>query len=77
MTVMMKDHVIAENLRPVDVLDALMARHGVVRVMLALPFAAWRWRAKRPVNLHALSGHLRRDIGLDSDVPRAKSWELG
>ena len=74
---MMKDQVFAETLRPVDVLVALMARHGVVRVMLALPFAAWKRRGVRPVSLYTMSDHLRRDIGLGGDAPRGKSWELG
>ena len=67
----------AEPLRPVDALDALIARHGVMRVLLAMPVAALKRRRNLPVLTHDLSPHLMRDIGLKTDAGRSKSWELG
>ena len=73
----MNAQVFAETLRPVEALDALMARHGVVRVLLALTVAAWKRRAVREIRPGELSAHLRRDIGLDAPARRGKSRERG
>jgi hypothetical protein len=76
LSVEMTAQMIAETLRPVEALDALMARHGVMRVLLAMPVAALKRRRNRVVLSHELSPHLLRDVGL-RDSSRSKSWELG
>ena len=72
----MTAHLIAETLRPVEAIDALIARHGVMRILLALPLAMLRRRRAPMMLTHHLSPHLRRDIGLAGDVRHGKSWEL-
>lgn len=73
----MTAHRFAETLRPVEAIDAPIARHGVMRILLALPLAVLKQRRERAVLTHHLSPHLRRDIGLGGDVRHGKSWELG
>ena len=73
----MTAHLFAETLRPVEAIDALIARQGVMRILLALPLAMLKRRRDRAVLTHHLSPHLRRDIGLGDDVRHGKSWELG
>ena len=73
----MTAQVIAETLRPVDALAALIARHGVMRVLLAMPVAALKRRRTRVVRNHELSPHLLRDMGLRDCSSSSKSWELG
>lgn len=60
---------------PVAALDVLIARHGLVRVLLALP-AAWV-RQRRDVLLlqRPVSYHIARDIGLSYEPPRKDAWE--
>lgn len=65
----------AESLRPLDAMEALVARHGFWKLLVALPVAALRLRRDRVTRAHDLSPHLMRDIGLGAD--RGKSWELG
>ena len=60
----------ADPLRPVDALHALIARHGLLRIILALPSALIRQRRTRPVLGHTLSPHLQRDIGMAADRSR-------
>lgn len=67
----------AETLRPLEALEALVARHGFWKLLFALPVAAMRLRRERVTRAHDLSPHLMRDIGLGADGPGAKSWELG
>lgn len=69
----MTSHLITETLRPVETLDALIARHGSVRVILAMLSALTKRKARKSNGFH-LSDHLRRDIGLHADQPR-HLWE--
>jgi hypothetical protein len=64
----------AEPLRPVEALNALIAHHGLGRVMLALPAALVQRRRDRLTLNHALSPHLMRDIGMPPD--RSRYWEM-
>ena len=73
----MTAQLIAETLRPVEALDALIARHGMLRILLAFPMAALRRRRERLPAAYDLSPHLMRDIGLGGDTRRGKAWELG
>ena len=73
----MTAHLSAETLRPVEAIDALIARHGMMRILLALPLAMLKRRRERVMLTQDLSPHLRRDIGLGGDVRHGKSWELG
>ena len=63
-----------EPLRPVDALTALIAHHGLIRILLALPAALLRRRRDALVLGNALPPHLQRDIGLDPD--RSRFWEM-
>ena len=63
LSVDMTVEIFAENLRPAEALEALMARHGVLRVLVVLPGVLWHRR--RVTRLHQpISPHLARDIGL-------------
>ena len=74
----MTAHPTAETLRPfdtpVDALDALIARHGPLRIILALPAALLMRRRERLIPGYALSAHLQRDIGLTQ--VRTRHWEM-
>ena len=74
-SVEMTAHVFSENLEPVEALDALIARHGVVRVMLALPRALIQRRRTAILLVRPVSYHIARDIGLSYDPPRKDGWE--
>lgn len=67
----------AEALRPLDAMQALVARHGFWKLFFALPVAAMTSRRDRVTLDHELSPHVLRDIGLGADAGRGKSWELG
>lgn len=64
----------AEPLRPVDALTALLADHGLIRILLALPAALLQRRRERLTLNHGLSAHLMRDIGLVQE--RSRYWEM-
>jgi hypothetical protein len=66
-----------ENLAPVEAMSALMARHGVLRVLIALPVAVLTRRRKDLLLPQDLSPHLMRDIGMGPGARSGKSWELG
>lgn len=70
----MTSDLIAEPLRPVEALDALIARHGPLRVILALPAALLMRRRERLILGHELSPHLQRDIGIPPD--RTGGWVM-
>jgi hypothetical protein len=70
----MTSDLIAEPLRPVEALNALIARHGPLRVILALPAALLLRRRERPAMWHDLSPHLQRDIGIPPD--RTGGWGM-
>lgn len=65
---------LAENLRPAEVLDALIARHGVLRVVLALPTALLKGRGTTRL-AQPISPHLARDIGLSHGSLPKTAWE--
>ncbi len=64
----------AVSLRPADALQALIAHHGPLRVILALPVALVQQRRDRPIAAYALSPYLQRDIGMPPD--RSRYWDL-
>ena len=66
----MTTHIPAEPLRPVDALDALIAHHGLMRIILALPAALLKQRRDRVTMGYALSPYLQRDIGIPPDPGR-------
>ncbi len=66
----------AENLRPAEVLAALIDRHGVFRVILALPSALVTRRKAGFLVDNGLSHHMRRDIGLIDEGRSKQYWEL-
>ena len=71
----MTTEIFAENLRPAKALEALVARHGVLAVLLAL--VPVMIRHKRPARLGPLmSPHLARDIGLHHEPPPKTHWQL-
>lgn len=72
----MTTNLIAETLHPIETLDALIARHGFLQVLMALPAALLKQR--RPQSLHdpKLSGHMRRDIGLTYEPGPRHHWEM-
>ena len=70
----MTSDLIADPLRPVEALKALIARHGLLRVILALPAALWMRRRERLIHSHELSPHLQRDIGIPPD--RSGGWGM-
>ena len=70
----MTSDLIAEPLRPVEALDALIARHGLLRVILALPAALLLRRRERLILGHELSPHLQSDIGIPPD--RTGGWGM-
>ena len=72
--VKMAAHVFAENLGPAEVLDALVARHGIARVLMALPSAMMKRRAVALRGDH-MSDHMLRDIGLYRGGGRKDPWE--
>lgn len=72
----MTSDLFAENLRPVDDLHDLLRRHGLLRTLLALPFAALRPHKVQDLRDHDLSQHLLRDIGLFHEPRPARQWEL-
>ena len=64
----MTAQVLANEQHPTEALSALMARHGVFRVMLAIP--AVLVGGGRVARLSPpISQHLARDIGLAHDLP--------
>ena len=71
---MMNAELSAEPLRPVEALSALIARYGLIRIVLALPMALIRHRRDQTLLAYALSPHLMRDIGIVHD--RSGYWEL-
>ncbi len=70
----MTTNLIAENLRPVEALSVLIARHGLVRIVLAIPAALLKRHNERPLAVHDLSAYLQKDIGLIRDSDRSVSW---
>jgi len=70
----MTTHTTAEPLRPVDALTVLIADHGLIRILLALPGALLQRRRERLTLNHGLSSHLMRDIGLMPE--RSRYWEM-
>ena len=70
----MTSDLIAEPLRPAEALNALIARHGSLRVILALPVALLMRRRDRLILGHELSPHLQRDVGLPPD--RSGGWGM-
>ena len=69
----MTSHLITETQRPVETLDALIARHGSARVILAMLSALTKRKARKAAR-YPLSDHLRRDIGLHVEPP-LQLWE--
>ncbi|MBC7737305.1 MAG: DUF1127 domain-containing protein [Candidatus Saccharibacteria bacterium] len=67
--------IFAENLRPAEALESLMARHGVMRVLVAVPAVLWRRRRATRLS-QPISPHLARDIGLVPEPPRKTHWDL-
>lgn len=55
--------ILNESMRPNEVMAALLARHGAVRVVLAMLVALVR-RPGAVATAQGLSDHLLRDIGL-------------
>lgn len=58
-----------DEFRPLPVIEALIATHGLRKVLAAAAVALWRGRMRksRPPDVHdlrALNAHLRADIGL-------------
>jgi hypothetical protein len=72
----MTSDLFADNLRPVDELHALLRRHGMIKTLLALPFAIMKSRKVQVLRDHELSDHLRRDIGLFREIGTKQHWEL-
>ena len=56
----------AETMRPVDALDVLIARHGRLRIVMAVSVAALKLRRERVGFAHSLSPHLQRDMGIET-----------
>ena len=73
----MTAQVFAETLRPVEAMDALVARHGLMRVLIAVPVVLMKRRRAQVVVPGGMSSHMMRDIGLGSAAARSKSWEQG
>jgi hypothetical protein len=65
----------AESLRPVDAMNALIARHGVARIMLAVPAALLQRHFDRTTLSGGLSAHMLRDIGLTPQTDRSSQRE--
>jgi uncharacterized protein YjiS (DUF1127 family) len=74
---MMNAPLFAETLRPLEAMQALVARHGFWKLLVALPVAALKQRRDRAILAEELSPHLLRDIGLGAHLRPGKSWELG
>ncbi len=70
----MTTQIVTDALRPVEAMAALIARHGLVRVLVALAVAALQRRAGARTTWH-LSAHLMRDIGLEGRASTARPWE--
>ena len=60
---------------PRDVLEQLIARHGLFRVMLALPGVLLQRRAGVTLLIPPIPDHLARDIGLQQEPVRRTCWE--
>ena len=67
----MSAEILSENLRPVEVLDVLIARHGLLRVLLALLKPRPRPMRLRP----PIPDHLARDIGLLQEPAQKIHWD--
>jgi len=66
-----------ENTSTVAAIDALIARHGSLRVALAFVVALLRGGTRKPrVKVETLSEHLRRDIGLAPSERGRTWWEI-
>ncbi|SPH17303.1 hypothetical protein DEA8626_00820 [Defluviimonas aquaemixtae] len=73
----MNAHLTTDDRSPALALEALVARHGLVRVALTLA----RLLARRPARPSALHDHdlpdrLRRDIGLERLPESTRYWQL-
>jgi hypothetical protein len=64
----MTAQVFATEQRPAEALEALVARHGVLRVILAIPAVLVGWGRVTRLG-HEISPHLARDIGLTHEPP--------
>ena len=64
-----------EHRHPVEDLHLVLQRHGLLKTLLALPFAAMK--PYRPVYLRTgdLPDYLMRDVGLDRDRMPKQLWE--
>jgi hypothetical protein len=71
----MTAHGFADQLAPVQALEDLMARHGVLRVLMALPRALVQQRRATLLLERPVSYHIARDIGLSYDPPPKTPWE--
>lgn len=66
-----------ENRPPLVVIETLIADHGVWRTFRAFVTALARRDRHVVLTLnHNMNDHLRRDIGLEPDMPGRKYWEL-
>jgi hypothetical protein len=66
----------ADSLPPVEALDVLIARHGRLRVVMALSVAALKRRGERVVFVHYLSPHLQRDMGIEAGFGQRPTYVL-
>lgn len=73
----MNAHLTPEDRSPLLALEALVARHGLVRVALALAgLAARRAERSHVRNETDLPDRLRRDIGLEKLPESRRYWQL-
>jgi hypothetical protein len=73
---MMTADLSAETLPPVEALDVLIARHGTLRVAMAMSVAAFKRRRARVVFAHSLSPHLLRDMGIEAGFGQGRTHRL-
>ena len=71
----MTAQIFADDLAPVEALDALISRHGILRVLLALPRVLMHRKRTAMLLTGPVTYHIARDIGLSYDPPRRDAWE--
>lgn len=71
----MSAEVYSENPGPVEVLDLLIARHGLFRVIMALPAVLLKRRNGTIWLVPPIPEHLARDIGLHQEPVRRTHWD--
>ena len=64
-----------ETQAPGEVLHLLIARHGLVRVIFALPAVLLKRRNGTTLLIPPIPDHLARDIGLHQEPLRRTHWE--